>query len=303
MRLDDIDTSGVDVEDQRGSGGRGFPMGGGGGMLPLGRGSMGCGTILLLIALVVIGPKLGIDVGQIIGGGGQIAPVEQTQQAPAGQTGAQGCEANAASKFSCQVLASANDTWAKAFPPRKYKEPKIVFYSQNGRSGCGAAQSAMGPFYCPADQGIYLDTDFYGELSQRFGAAGDFAQAYVIAHEVGHHIQYLTGIASQVRAYQSRASEVEGNKLQVAMELQADCYAGVWAAKNKERMEPGDLEEGLRAAHAIGDDVLQKAAQGRVVPESFTHGSAKERMAWLKRGLDTGDPNKCYTFQNVQLDR
>jgi len=229
MRLDDIDTSGVDVEDQRGSGGRGFPMGGGGGMLPLGRGGMGCGTVILIIALLLIGPKLGIDVGQILGGGGQIAPVEQTQQAPAGQTGAQGCEANAASKFSCQVLASANDTWAKAFPPGKYKEPKIVFYSQNGRSGCGAAQSAMGPFYCPADQGIYLDTDFYGELSQRFGAAGDFAQAYVIAHEVGHHIQYLTGIASQVREYQSRASEVEGNKLQVAMELQADCYAGVWA--------------------------------------------------------------------------
>ena len=303
MRLDDIDTSGVDVEDQRGSGGRGFPMGGGGGMLPLGRRSMGCGTILLLIALVVIGPKLGIDPWQIIGGGGQVAPVEQTQQAPVGQTGAQGCEANAASKFSCQVLASANATWAKAFPPGKYKEPKIVFYSQNGRSGCGAAQSAMGPFYCPADQGIYLDTDFYAELSQRFGAAGDFAQAYVIAHEVGHHIQYLTGIANQVRAYQSRANEVEGNKLQVAMELQADCYAGVWAAKNKERMEPGDLEEGLRAAHAIGDDVLQKAAQGRVVPESFTHGSAKERMAWLKRGLDTGDPNRCDTFQNVQLDR
>ena len=201
------------------------------------------------------------------------------------------------------MLASANATWAKAFPPGKYKEPKIVFYSQNGRSGCGAAQSAMGPFYCPADQGIYLDTDFYAELSQRFGAAGDFAQAYVIAHEVGHHIQYLTGIANQVRAYQSRASEVEGNKLQVAMELQADCYAGVWAAKNKERMEPGDLEEGLRAAHAIGDDVLQKAAQGRVVPESFTHGSAKERMAWLKRGLDTGDPNRCDTFQNVQLER
>lgn len=301
MRLDDIDTSGVDVEDQRGSGGRGFgfPMGGGGGMLPLGRGGMGCGTIALILIVAWV---MGINPLQLLGGG-QIAPTEQTQQAPVGQTGVQGCEVNAASKFSCQVLASANDTWDKAFPAGQYKEPKIVFYTRQGASGCGAAQSAMGPFYCPADQGIYLDTDFYAELSQRFGAAGDFAQAYVIAHEVGHHIQYLTGIADQVRKYQSRANEVEGNKLQVAMELQADCYAGVWAAKNKERMEPGDLEEGLRAAHQIGDDVLQKAAQGRVVPESFTHGSAEQRMAWLKRGLDSGDPNKCDTFQNVQLGR
>jgi predicted metalloprotease len=160
----------------------------------------------------------------------------------------------------------------------------------------------MGPFYCPADQGIYLDTDFYAELSERFGAAGDFAQAYVIAHEVGHHIQYLTGIADQVRQYQERASKADDNELQVAMELQADCYAGVWAARNKDRLEPGDLEEGLRAAHQVGDDILQQAAQGRVVPESFTHGSAKDRVAWLKRGLDTGDPDKCDPFRTVRLE-
>ena len=155
----------------------------------------------------------------------------------------------------------------------------------------------MGPFYCPADEGVYIDTDFYAELTQRFGAAGDFAQAYVIAHEVGHHVQNMTGVADQVQAAQQRASRAQGNQLQVAMELQADCYAGVWAAQNRERMEPGDVEEGLRAAHQIGDDVLQKASQGMVVPENFTHGSAEQRMTWLKKGLETGDPEQCDTFR------
>jgi uncharacterized protein len=290
MRLDDFDTSGVDVEDQRGSGGGGFgfPMGGGGG-LPLGR-SMGCGTIAIIIIASLI---FGVNPMQILGGG---APTEQAQ-APhtAGNAGA-GCEANAASKFSCQVLASTNQTWGSLFDGGAYQPPKIVFYARNGQSGCGAAQSAMGPFYCPSDQGIYLDTSFYDELSQRFGAAGDFAQAYVIAHEVGHHVQYLTGTADKVRQAQARASEVQGNKLQVAMELQADCYAGVWAAKNADRMEPGDVEEGLRAAQAIGDDTLQRQSQGVVVPESFTHGSSAQRMQWLRTGLQTGDPDRCNTF-------
>ncbi|HMT44428.1 MAG TPA: neutral zinc metallopeptidase [Chakrabartia sp.] len=296
MRLDDIDTSGVDVEDQRGSGGGGggfgFPMGGGGGGgLPLGRG-MGCGTILLLLAIAYFS---GGNLGSIMGGMGgmeQSAPVQQQSEMTQGQ----GCEANQASKFSCQVLASANQTWEKAFTDGGYKEPKIVFYSGGGQSGCGAAQSAMGPFYCPADQGIYLDTSFYDELSRKFGAAGDFAQAYVIAHEVGHHLQYLTGRANQVRQAQERASKVQGNQLQVRMELQADCYAGVWAAKNKERMEPGDVEEGLRAAHQIGDDVLMKQSQGVVVPEAFTHGSAEQRMAALKLGLSSGNEDACETF-------
>ncbi|MFM7027677.1 MAG: neutral zinc metallopeptidase [Chakrabartia sp.] len=297
MRLDDMDTSGVDVEDQRGlgSGGGGFPLLA---LLPFTRG-LGCGGLVLLIGLAFF---MGINPLQLLGIG-QNGPVHQVQQAPGAPAQGKGCEENAASKFSCQVLASANATWAKAFPAGQYKEPKIVFYTRQGQSGCGAAQSAMGPFYCPADQGIYLDTDFYAELSQRFGAAGDFAQAYVVAHEVGHHIQYLTGIADQVRSYQERASEADGNKLQVAMELQADCYAGVWAARNKDRLEPGDIEEGLRAAHQIGDDVLQQQAQGRVVPESFTHGSAKDRMAWLKRGLETGDPDKCDPFTTVRLQK
>ena len=147
----------------------------------------------------------------------------------------------------------------------------------------------MGPFYCPADRSIYLDTGFFDELATRFGAAGDFAQAYVIAHEVGHHIQTLTGISDQVRNAQRRASQADGNALQVKMELQADCYAGVWAAQNADRIEPGDVEEGMTAANAIGDDTLQKAAGRRPVPESFTHGTSRQRMAWLKRGLNSGD--------------
>ncbi len=295
MRLDDMDTSGVDVEDQRGRSG---PSGGSPllGFLSLTRG-LGIGGIVLLIVLAFI---MGVNPLTLVGLGPK-SSVEQSPP-PADTPRGQGCDENAASKFSCQVLASANETWAKAFPRGQYTPPKIVFYTRQGQSGCGVAQSAMGPFYCPADQGIYLDTDFYAELSERFGAAGDFAQAYVIAHEVGHHIQYLTGIADQVRQYQERASKADDNELQVAMELQADCYAGVWAARNKDRLEPGDLEEGLRAAHQVGDDILQQAAQGRVVPESFTHGSAKDRVAWLKRGLDTGDPDKCDPFRTVRLE-
>ncbi len=289
MRLDDIDTSDVNVEDQRGQGGRGFGMPGGG--LPLGR-SMGCGTILVLIVAALI---FGVNPAEMIGGG-QVAPTAQVGSPSGEAVVGVGCDANAASKYSCQVLKSNNLTWNKLFTDGAYRAPKIVFYSGNGQSGCGNAQSAMGPFYCPADEGIYIDTSFYGELSQRFGAAGDFAQAYVIAHEAGHHIQKLTGVADQVQAGQARASRTQGNQLQVRMELQADCYAGVWAAQNKERMEPGDIEEGLRAAHQIGDDVLQRASQGVVVEAAFTHGSAEQRMSWLKRGLQTGDPDQCNTF-------
>ncbi len=293
MRLDDLDTN-VNVEDQRGSGG-GFGFPGGGGGLPLGR-SMGCGTFILVIIGALV---FGVSPSQILGPmSGTPSAVESPAQTGgvAGPNGVGGCDADAASKFSCQVLRSNDLTWGKLFTDGGYTAPKIVFYSGRGQSGCGAAQAAMGPFYCPADQGIYLDTDFYTELSQKFGASGDFAQAYVISHEVGHHLQHLTGTAEKVRAAQSRASQVQSNKLQVAMELQADCYAGVWAAKNKNRLEPGDVEEGLRAAHAIGDDVLQRASQGVVVEAAWTHGSAEQRMAWLKRGLQTGDPEQCDTF-------
>lgn len=295
MRLDDIDTSDVNVEDQRGQGGGfGFPMGGGGRMS--GR-SVGCGTLVIMLIAAAI---FGVNPGDMMGSGSPTGQSPHVQSQPVEQVAGQGCNANEASKFSCQVLASNNKTWGPLFTDGNYRAPKIVFYSGGGQSGCGAAQSAMGPFYCPADEGIYLDTSFYDQLSRQFGAAGDFAQAYVIAHEVGHHLQNLTGLANKVRQAQSRASQAQGNQLQVRMELQADCYAGVWAARNKERMEPGDVEEGLRAAHQIGDDVLQKQSQGVVVPEAFTHGSAEQRMTWLKRGLQSGDPDQCDTFAGMR---
>jgi predicted metalloprotease len=172
----------------------------------------------------------------------------------------------------------------------------MVAYSNTDRSGCGAAQSAMGPFYCPSDQRIYIDPTFFDELGTRYGAGGDFAQAYVIAHEVGHHIQNITGVLSRASSAQRSASRAEGNAIQVRVELQADCYAGVWAANDRNLLEPGDIEEGLRAAQAIGDDTLQRKAQGRVVPESFTHGTAAQRQQWLRRGLESGDPASCDTF-------
>jgi len=170
-----------------------------------------------------------------------------------------------------------------------------VFYSQMGQSGCGAAQSAMGPFYCPQDQGIYLDTDFFRQMDKELGATGEFARDYVIAHEYGHHIQNLTGISDQVRAAQSR-NPAAANRLQVAMELQADCYAGMWAGKNRNLIEPGDLEEGLKAASAIGDDTLQRNAGQGVNPESFTHGSSRQRMEALRRGLEANDDTACDVF-------
>ena len=195
-----------------------------------------------------------------------------------------------------QVLASTEDTWGKLLGGR-YTPTKLVAYSQAYQSGCGAAQSAMGPFYCPTDKKIYLDTEFFDELTRRFQAPGDFAQAYVIAHEVGHHIQDLQGTLDQAHNMQARASEAEGNAIQVKVELQADCYAGVWAAKPRTPgqpvMEPGDFEEGMRAAEAIGDDTLQKQSQGGVVPDSFTHGTSAQRMEALQRGFKSGDPSIC----------
>lgn len=290
MRLDDYRSS-DNVSDQRGqSFGGGLGGGGLGMILSLVGSRFGIVGVLLVLAGAWFFGLLGG------GGGGQQIASPTAQNSP--QTNAQGCAANAESTFACRVLASTEDTWNKLYAQagQQYQPAQLVFYSQQGSSGCGAAQSAMGPFYCPTDKGIYLDTTFFQELEQKFGAAGDFAQAYVIAHEVGHHIQTLNGTSDKVRAAQSRASSTEGNRIQVAMELQADCLAGVWAANNRERIEPGDVEEGLRAAQAIGDDTLQKQMQGRVVPESFTHGSAEQRMAWLRRGLESGNPAMCDTF-------
>jgi hypothetical protein len=203
----------------------------------------------------------------------------------------------ATKRFTLQVLASTEDTWGKLLGGN-YRPTTLHFYSEADQSGCGAAQSAMGPFYCPNDNGIYLDTEFFSELSRRFQAPGDFAMAYVVAHEVGHHVQDQQGTLSRAHEMQGRASETEGNAIQVKVELQADCYAGVWAAnarnsRGESVMEPGDFEEGMRAAEAIGDDTLQRQSQGRVVPDSFTHGSSAQRMEALQRGYNSGDPNAC----------
>ena len=301
MRLDDFDPN-INVEDQRGSGGGGFGGGGGGllfGLLPLIGSRFGCGGIVVvLILMAVFGGGLG-NLGSMIGGGGPTTTAPRGAQA--GTDSKSSCTLNAESRAACNAFSSADKTWAALFQQsgKRFAQPKLVFYDRNGQSGCGAAQSAMGPFYCPTDQGIYLDTSFFAELQNRFKASGDFAQDYVIAHEFGHHIQNLLGTADQVRAAQQRGSETEGNAASVRLELQADCYAGVWAAANRTRLDPGDIDEGLTAAHAIGDDTLQQQSQGRVVPDSFTHGSSAERMKWLKRGLDSGDPAQCDTFSGA----
>ena len=290
MRLDDYRQS-DNVGDQRGMS---FGGGGGGGGIASLAFLIGSRFGIGGIIIVAIGLMLfGMNPLSLLGGGGTA-----TQAPPSRGNAASACAVDAASTFSCRVLASTEDTWTAIFRDagQNYAPPRLTFYAGTGQSGCGVAQSAMGPFYCPSDQGVYLDTDFFNELATRFSAAGDFAQAYVIAHEVGHHIQYLTGVTDRVRAVQQRSGTAEGNAAQVLMELQADCYAGVWAGRNRDRIEPGDVEEGMRAAQAIGDDTLQKQAQGRVVPESFTHGTSAQRMAWLKRGLETADPARCDTF-------
>jgi uncharacterized protein len=289
MRLDDEQESG-NFEDHTGQsrGGFGFPGGGGVGL----SGKMGCGTIAVLIIAALV---FGVNPADMMGGGGQMGGSQVSSQSAA--PGQSTLDPNTKSLV-LKVLGSTERRWGEMFAKEglQYRPTTLVFYSRSDQSGCGAAQAAMGPFYCPADEKIYLDTDFFEELRSRFGADGDFAKAYVIAHEVGHHIQQQTGTADKVQAAQRRASQAQGNRMQVAMELQADCYAGVWARRDTNLMEAGDLEKGLIAAHQIGDDVLQKASQGVVVPESFTHGSAEQRMSWLKRGVETGDPAQCETF-------
>ncbi len=204
------------------------------------------------------------------------------------------------------MLASTEDVWRAKFQAvgRDYRDPKLVLFSGTTTTRCGRGQAAMGPFYCPLDQTIYIDLSFYRELRDKFGAPGDFAQAYVVAHEVGHHVQTLLGITEQVQGRKFRVGRREANRLQVRMELQADCLAGVWAAvanRQQQILEPGDVEEGMRAASAIGDDMMQRRAGRRVVPDAFTHGSAAQRQRWLQRGLQTGDMQQCDTFRARQL--
>jgi predicted metalloprotease len=306
MRLDDYDND-INVGEADSRGGFGGGGGGGGlllGLLPLIGSRFGCGGIVVVLILLAVFGGLG-NLGSMIGGGNS-GPAPRTQvgtQAGTGQGGEvrQVCDASAERRATCQAFSNAQNTWEKIFAQSgaRFREPMLRFYSGNGQSGCGAAMSAMGPFYCPTDQGIYLDTSFFDELSRRFGAPGDFAQYYVIAHEFGHHIQNLLGTSEQVQRVQRSGNEREGNAASVRLELQADCYAGVWAAQNRSRLDPGDVEEGMRAAQAIGDDTLQKEAQGRVVPDSFTHGTSAQRQFWLKKGLDSGDPAACDTFSGA----
>lgn len=305
MDLDDERES-SNVEDMRGQGGGGgfgFPGMGGGG-LQFGGGKMGCGGIAIVIVLALV---FGINPLSLLGGGGgQVsAPPAQIGQ-PSPGVGASGPaqQKSDMDRFVARVLATTEDTWTTLFQQElgeRYRVPKLVLFTNPIPSACGVAESAMGPFYCPADQKVYLDQGFFDELSQRFGAPGDFAAAYVIAHEVGHHVQTLLGISDQVQKAQSRASKTQGNALQVRMELQADCLAGVWAKANATKLEPGDVEEAMRAASAIGDDTLQRAARGVVVPESFTHGSSAQRTKWFMRGLTEGTIAACDTFASRDL--
>jgi len=283
------------VESRSGGGGLGGGRGLGGGGMLLGfvfsRFGLG-GVVVLVVAMMLLGDPLGLT------GGGQQAVSTNQDRSPAAQ-GEAACTTDPNRRFLCQVLASTEDHWTQMFAASgtAYTAPTLVFYQGRDRSGCGVAQAAMGPFYCPADRSIYLDTVFFDELARRYGAPGDFAQAYVVGHEVGHHVQTLSGTADAIRAAQSRVGEREANALQVRMELQADCYAGVWAARERETaMESGDLEEGMAAAAAIGDDQLQRAGQGQVVPESFTHGTSAQRQEALMRGWQGGEPSACESF-------
>jgi predicted metalloprotease len=247
-----------------------------------------------LIVVLVIAALTGVNPLQLIGGGGPEAGVEGP---PADDP---------MRDFVSAVLGSTEETWGALFNAagQTYREPSLVIFSGATSSGCGTGQSAMGPFYCPLDQTVYIDLTFYNDLRSRLGAPGDFAQAYVIAHEVGHHIQNLLGTMEQVQQMRSRQGEAEANSMSVRMELQADCYAGLWAhhaERARQILQSGDVEEALGAASAIGDDRLQRQSQGVVIPESFTHGSSEQRVRWFRRGLERGDTQSCDTFSTATL--
>jgi hypothetical protein len=291
MRLEDSQRS-ENVEDYRGR--RMGPMVGGGGGGGL---KFGIGTIIAL----VIAYFLGLDPRLIFGvmeATQQSSPAVPSQPAPAA-----GTPADAEGEFIARVLGDTEQTWGELFRAAgsQYEEPRLVLFTGQVQSGCGFASAASGPFYCPADRKLYIDLAFFRQLDREFGAPGDFAAAYVIAHEVGHHVQTVLGTSDKVRAAQARVGQAEANMYQVMMELQADCYAGVWAHhgnRSRQILEEGDLEEGLRAASAVGDDTIQKRSQGYVVPESWTHGSAQQRMAWFRRGLESGSVQSCDTFNS-----
>ena len=259
------------------------------------------GTLIILLLGLVFGfdPSILLNGGYVDEGPAPRSSTVNPGSMPSAQSGAEGDLAN----FVSVVLAETEDVWGNIFSQsgRTYEEPILVLFSDAVQSGCGSARSTMGPFYCPADRKLYIDLSFYRDLRSRMGAPGDFAQAYVIAHEVGHHVQNLLGVSRDVQAAQRQVSQSEANALSVRVELQADCFAGIWAhsmAQKQGVLEDGDIEEALNAASAVGDDRLQKQATGRVTPDSFTHGSSAQRVQWFRRGLDSGSPNSCDTFGN-----
>ncbi len=301
MRYDELPQS-DNIEDRRGDssgggGGGGFPMGG--------RGGLGIGTI---VVLGIVGYALGIDPRLLIGGAEMVMGGGQHQQAPSQPSGKTGAPSDEMGKFVSRILGSADVQWKLIFEAagQRYKPPTLVMFSGATRAdACGNAQSAMGPFYCPPDNKIYLDTSFFRDIERRFkgcdagSSSCQFAQAYVIAHEIGHHVQNQLGVLSKVQQQQRGLSKVEANRLQVRVELQADCFAGVWAAKSDQQwklIQPGDVEAAMRTAAAIGDDRLQKQAQGYVIPDSFTHGSSEQRQRWFQTGLKSGTVGACNTF-------
>ena len=308
MRWEDERQS-TNVDDERGQGGGGLGFGGGGGggglgllfsLLPLlSRGGIGGFAILLIVGAVIFLPQL------LHGGGGQAPPQTQAgTQAPSGYSGEAASTPGGGDediRFVRAVTAYTEDTWGRIFASqgRTYTPPRVMVYTGATSTGCGAGQAVMGPFYCPADHKVYLDLSFFKELSGRFGAPGRFAQAYVIAHEVGHHVQTLLGTTAKVDAQRAAMGAHAGNPLSVRTELQADCYAGVWANQTERQthfLEAGDIDQALAAASAVGDDTLQKETQGRVVPDSFTHGTAAQRTRWFKRGFADGDMGQCDTY-------
>ena len=316
------------VEDRRDeSGGFGVPLPGGGVRFPSGGGGGSGGGIGLIGFLILLGLALlfGVDPRVILSGSGptgddtnfpdihlpQSRPGAPGLPTPQQQPGPQvqhpkTTQADDLKQFVSVVLADTEDVWSDIFQKygQRYEDPKLVLYSDGIRSACGMGMSAMGPFYCPNDEKVYIDLSFYEELKNRFNVSGDFAEAYVIAHEVGHHVQKLLGIADQVEAARQRSSEKGANALQVRMELQADCFAGVWAnhaQETKNIIEPGDIDQAIAAASAIGDDRIQRQTQGYVVPDSFTHGSSAQRGGWFRRGYEGGKLEDCNTFNASQL--
>jgi predicted metalloprotease len=305
MQLDGDESS--NVEDRRGEGGfGGGGLGGGGIPLPIGgglfKGGMG------FIAFIVIALIFGVNPLALLSGGSDTSGYAPRTDVSRPARTSTSSSSDPEAQFVSRVLKSTEDVWTDLFRQmgRRYVDPKLVLYRDATRTECGVGQSAMGPFYCPADQRVYLDLSFFDDLARRFHAPGKFPQAYVIAHEVGHHVQNQLGITGKVEQMRERMSKRDANALSVRVELQADCFAGVWAnradeARGGKMLDDNDIEEALTAASAIGDDRLQRQAQGRVVPDSFTHGTSAQRMRWFKTGLESGDPRRCDTFRAQNL--